>query len=38
MDRSMLKTWINKVLKNFAKDLLQDKRGLLLIDGFEGHY
>jgi len=37
MDRPMMRIWVKSVFKNYASKLPENKRGILLIDGFEGH-
>ena len=37
MDRPMMRIWVKSVFKNYASKLPENKRGILLIDGFKGH-
>ena len=37
MDRKTMEAWVRSIFKNYALKLPENKRGLLLIDGFKGH-
>jgi len=37
VDRKVMDKWISNVLTPYSKSLPQNKRGILLLDNFEGH-
>ena len=37
MDRKTMKAWVRTIFKTYALRLPENKKGLLLIDGFKGH-